>query len=130
MCRHVCVWSLLLTLACASASWALPQQRPTFHPMMALYGREGAPRESAGREGTESDGTPPDRSHRRSTPRCFIWWANIAEELGALLTLKSEITCTTWSEIKLCFLYPPGDPHRPACCDGYPPKDPVEPPGE
>jgi hypothetical protein len=97
---------------------------------MGLYDGDGVSGDRVVGEATAFDRSPSDRSPGRPRPRFLVSWANIADELGALLTLKSEITCTTWTEIKLCFLYPPGDPRRPACCDGYPPKDPVEPPGQ
>jgi hypothetical protein len=130
MCRHACIWPLLLVLATASYGWSASPQPPKFHPIMSRYvpahARRGEPAAVPGAGPSPAVGLgAADR-----LPRFFVSWVNVARELGAVLTLKSEIGCTTWSQIKLCFLYPPGDPRRPECCDGYPPKDPIEPPGQ
>lgn len=130
MCRLACIWSLFIVLATATSGRSQAPQPPAFHPIMARY-TPGAHRGAAvaGRadiSGTTSVGSAP----AARAPFSLVSWVNAIRELSALLTLKSTITCTTWSQIKLCYLIPPGQPGRPECCDGYPPKDPVEPPGQ
>jgi hypothetical protein len=53
--------------------------------------------------------------------------AEVEMAIGVLV-LRDYVNCS-WTEIKLCYKYPPGHPLRPACCDDHSPKDPVPPPG-
>lgn len=46
------------------------------------------------------------------------------------LVISGRISRCSWSEIKLCYKHPPGDPRRPACCDAdHGPKSEMAPPG-
>lgn len=54
-------------------------------------------------------------------------WTGAVDAAIYVLLRQTYVDCS-WTEVKLCYKYPPGHPKRPECCDGHPPKDPQPPP--